>query len=143
MTVMAANYLLEHWKDKKIVPLVVVDSDADVKAISKNYRYVTNLLNYVKGMPKSDDRYMLIERVKEMTKVEEKGHRPLRYPAHWSDRDLDAGLRAGNVKIGNFAVCVNLRLYICILSRSHTKTSLKRLFKSTKQCVFSFTACKT
>lgn len=49
MIVFAANYLLKHWKDKKIVPLVLTDSDEDMKAIEKKYCYVTTLLNYVKG----------------------------------------------------------------------------------------------
>lgn len=49
MIVFTANYLLNHWKEKKIVPLVVTDAEPDMKAIGKDYRYVTTLLNYVKG----------------------------------------------------------------------------------------------
>lgn len=31
------------------MPLVVTDSEADMKAVGKRYRYVTTILNYVKG----------------------------------------------------------------------------------------------
>jgi hypothetical protein len=49
MIAMAANYLFDHWKELKVVPLVVTDTEPDMKAIGKNYKYVTTLLNYVRG----------------------------------------------------------------------------------------------
>jgi len=104
MIMLASNYLLNHWKEKKIVPLVVTDNETDMKAIEKGYHYVTTLLNYVKGMEKSEARTLLIQRVKELGKVEDKGNRAPRFANHWPERDLDAGIRAGNVKLGSFAV---------------------------------------
>lgn len=55
-------------------------------------------------MEKSENRTLLIQRVKELAKVEDKGQRAPRFANHWTDRDLDSGIRAGTVKIGNFAV---------------------------------------
>lgn len=50
MIAFTANYLITHWKDKKVVPLVITDNESDMKAIGNDYRYVTTLLNYVKGL---------------------------------------------------------------------------------------------
>lgn len=49
MIAMTANYLFDHWKELRVVPLVVTDTESDMKTIGKNYKYVTTLLNYVKG----------------------------------------------------------------------------------------------
>lgn len=55
-------------------------------------------------MEKSETRTLLIQRAKELSKVEDKGNRVARFPNHWSDRELDTGIRSGTVKLGNFAV---------------------------------------
>lgn len=60
-------------------------------------------------MEKSESRTLLIQRVKELAKVEDKGRQAPRFATHWSERDLDTGIRSGNVKVGSFAVCTFLK----------------------------------
>lgn len=44
-----ANYLLKHWRELKVVPLVLTESEGQMKAIQENYTYTTTFLNYCKG----------------------------------------------------------------------------------------------
>jgi hypothetical protein len=87
-------------------------------------------------MGKSEDRTLLIQRVKELAKVEDKGQRAPRFANHWTERDLDSGIRAGTIKLGNFAVIFEAPIYINFVFRSLLKTNMRHLFKSAIQCVF-------
>ncbi|KAI6204864.1 Ribonuclease B and Ribonuclease II R domain containing protein [Aphelenchoides besseyi] len=98
-----ADYLIKHWLEKRVVPIVLTTNDADMKTIGENYKYVTTVLNYVKGLPKSEERRLLVNRVRELTKMEEHS-KTTQYEYYLNEHELDNGIRAGKVKVGKFTV---------------------------------------
>ncbi|CAD5230545.1 unnamed protein product [Bursaphelenchus okinawaensis] len=104
-----ANYLLEHWRQFKVVPIVLTMDDTSLDQVMVYYKYSTTFLNYVKGFPKSDEKKLLVQRVKELGKVEEKGGKNPHYPYYMGERELDAAVRDGTVRVGKFTVTMENR----------------------------------
>ncbi|CAD5233492.1 unnamed protein product [Bursaphelenchus xylophilus] len=104
-----ANYLLEHWRGHKVVPVVLTADETALDQIKGLYRYSTTFLSYVRGFPKSDDKKLLVQRVKELGKVEEKGGKNPHYPYYMTERELDTAVREGTVRVGKFMVTMENR----------------------------------
>ncbi|KAI6207230.1 Ribonuclease B and Ribonuclease II R domain containing protein, protein [Aphelenchoides fujianensis] len=100
----AADFLLKHWHDRRVVPIVLAVNDADMKAIGEHYKYVTTVFNYIKGMPKDDRRRLLIERVRALSKEEDARSKKAHFEYYINETQLTDGVRSGAIKVGKFTV---------------------------------------
>lgn len=85
--------------------------------IKPHYNYVTTFLSYCRGncsfhkiyflgLPKTSEQKLLVQFVKDLAKVEEKGGKRAHYPYYMNETELDAAVRQGTVRIGKFTVSV-------------------------------------
>ena len=92
-------------------------------------------------MPKSQERKLLIQRVKKLGEVEEKGRERTYYEYYKSAEELDLGIRNGTIKVGKFMVSSNFQQTIYLLAlekfRLPSRITVKLMLR-TRTSVFSF-----
>lgn len=95
----AANFLLKHWEDADVKPIILVSTAEQKEFYLKDYEYVATVAEYVGAMENHEE---LSLRIEFLLKKEETG--PSIYPEYLLLPQIDEGLASGKYQKGQFRV---------------------------------------
>lgn len=95
----SAQFLLEHWRQFGVKPLIVCSSEDAVSRLSALYSDTITLLDYVRGL---DGCTSIVQRLEDLSRKERR-ERAI-FPEHYTQDQLLDGLSKGMLKKGKFRI---------------------------------------